>query len=65
MLVTELGNPRYGVIGLLVMPYYVVFEGIGPLIELTGYLLTGLAVAITYCVRCMTFKMRCGKRRRH
>lgn len=39
------GNPRYGVIGLLVMPYYVIFEGIGPLIELLGYVLTLLAVA--------------------
>jgi cellulose synthase/poly-beta-1,6-N-acetylglucosamine synthase-like glycosyltransferase len=33
-------NPRYGWLGLLVMPYYVVFEGIGPIIELMGYILT-------------------------
>jgi cellulose synthase/poly-beta-1,6-N-acetylglucosamine synthase-like glycosyltransferase len=38
-------NPRYGVIGLFVMPYYVIFEGIGPVIELLGYVLTVLAVA--------------------
>jgi len=38
-------NPRYGVLGLLVMPYYVIFEGIGPIIELLGYVLTILAVA--------------------
>ena len=39
------GNPRYGVIGLFVMPYYVLFEGIGPVIELLGYMVTILAVA--------------------
>ena len=37
-------NPRYGVLGLFVMPYYVIFEGIGPVIELLGYVLTVLAV---------------------
>jgi cellulose synthase/poly-beta-1,6-N-acetylglucosamine synthase-like glycosyltransferase len=37
-------NPRYGALGLLVMPYYVIFEGIGPIIELLGYVLTILAV---------------------
>ncbi len=30
-------NPRYGVTGLLAMPFYVVFEMIGPLIEVLGY----------------------------
>jgi cellulose synthase/poly-beta-1,6-N-acetylglucosamine synthase-like glycosyltransferase len=38
-------NPRYGVIGLLAMPYYVVFEAVGPIIELTGYVATVLAIA--------------------
>ena len=37
-------NPRYGVIGLLAMPYYLVFEAAGPVIELTGYVLTALAI---------------------
>jgi cellulose synthase/poly-beta-1,6-N-acetylglucosamine synthase-like glycosyltransferase len=37
-------NPRYGVIGVLAMPYYVVFEAVGPVIELTGYVLTVLTV---------------------
>lgn len=31
-------NPRYGSIGLLVFPYYLVFEAMGPLIEFLGYL---------------------------
>ncbi len=30
-------DPRYGVTGLLAMPFYVVFEMIGPLIEVLGY----------------------------
>jgi len=37
-------NPRYGVVGLLAMPYYVVFEAMGPMIELAGYLVTAIAV---------------------
>ncbi len=30
-------NPRYGRMGLLVMPYYLLFETLGPLVELVGY----------------------------
>ncbi len=30
-------NPRYGMTGMLAMPFYLVFEMIGPLIELVGY----------------------------
>ena len=37
-------NPRYGALGLVVVPYYLLFEGIGPIIELFGYILTVLAV---------------------
>jgi cellulose synthase/poly-beta-1,6-N-acetylglucosamine synthase-like glycosyltransferase len=37
-------NPRYGVVGLLAMPYYVIFEAMGPVIELTGYVVTALAI---------------------
>ncbi len=37
-------NPRYGVVGLGAMPYFLIFEGLGPAIELAGYVLTALAV---------------------
>lgn len=30
-------NPRYGVIGLFSIPYYLLFELLGPVIELVGY----------------------------
>lgn len=30
-------NPKYGRIGLLVFPYYLLFESFGPLVELVGY----------------------------
>jgi cellulose synthase/poly-beta-1,6-N-acetylglucosamine synthase-like glycosyltransferase len=31
-----IGNPRYGRIGLIVFPYYLVFELLGPVVELSG-----------------------------
>ncbi len=30
-------NPRYGVTGMFAMPFYVIFEMLGPLIEVSGY----------------------------
>jgi cellulose synthase/poly-beta-1,6-N-acetylglucosamine synthase-like glycosyltransferase len=30
-------NPRFGTIGLIVVPYYVFFEILGPVIEISGY----------------------------
>ena len=39
-------NPRYGIVGWLAMPYYLIFEAIGPVIELLGYLVTIAAVAL-------------------
>ncbi len=30
-------NPRYGVVGLVIFPYYWMFEMIGPMVEITGY----------------------------
>jgi cellulose synthase/poly-beta-1,6-N-acetylglucosamine synthase-like glycosyltransferase len=32
-----LGNPRYGVIGLLAMPYFFFLEMLGPVVEFAGY----------------------------
>lgn len=32
-----IGNPRYGVVGLLALPFYVTFELLGAFIECTGY----------------------------
>jgi cellulose synthase/poly-beta-1,6-N-acetylglucosamine synthase-like glycosyltransferase len=34
------GNPRYGALGLLALPYFTVFEFFGPLIEIVGAPLT-------------------------
>jgi biofilm PGA synthesis N-glycosyltransferase PgaC len=36
-------NPRYGSVGLLGMPYYVIYEGLAPLVELAGVLSVLLA----------------------
>jgi cellulose synthase/poly-beta-1,6-N-acetylglucosamine synthase-like glycosyltransferase len=33
-------NPRYGVVGMFALPYFAMFEMIGPIVELSGYLLT-------------------------
>jgi cellulose synthase/poly-beta-1,6-N-acetylglucosamine synthase-like glycosyltransferase len=34
-----LGNPRYGRIGLLAMPYYMAFEYLAPIVEVAGYVI--------------------------
>ncbi len=36
-------NPRYGTIGMVVMPYYVFFEFIGPIVEVIGYVVVFLS----------------------
>jgi cellulose synthase/poly-beta-1,6-N-acetylglucosamine synthase-like glycosyltransferase len=40
-----LGNPRYGRIGLFAFPYYVIFEAIGPVLEVAGLGVTLLGLA--------------------
>jgi cellulose synthase/poly-beta-1,6-N-acetylglucosamine synthase-like glycosyltransferase len=39
------GNPRYGRIGLISLPYYVVFELLAPFVELAGIILVPLGLA--------------------
>ncbi len=34
---TMLCNPRYGVVGMFALPYFVVFEALGPLLEVFAY----------------------------
>jgi cellulose synthase/poly-beta-1,6-N-acetylglucosamine synthase-like glycosyltransferase len=38
-----IGNPRYGAVGLAVLPYVAFFEAAGPLLEISGLVITGLA----------------------
>jgi cellulose synthase/poly-beta-1,6-N-acetylglucosamine synthase-like glycosyltransferase len=42
------GNPRYGAVGLVTLPYIAFFEGLGPLLEAGGYLVTFLAAVTGY-----------------
>src|SRR6185295_8950930 len=41
-----IGNPRYGRIGLVALPYYVLFELLAPVIELTGLVLVPLGILL-------------------
>jgi cellulose synthase/poly-beta-1,6-N-acetylglucosamine synthase-like glycosyltransferase len=41
-----IANPRYGAVGMVVLPLTAVFEGVGPLIEVAGYFVTTVAVLI-------------------
>jgi hypothetical protein len=38
------GNPRYGRVGWLATPYYVLFEAFGPFVEGLGYIVTVLGL---------------------
>jgi cellulose synthase/poly-beta-1,6-N-acetylglucosamine synthase-like glycosyltransferase len=37
-------NPRYGTVGMLAMPYFVLFELFGPVLEIVGYVVLGAGV---------------------
>ncbi|MFE9776192.1 glycosyltransferase family 2 protein [Streptomyces sp. NPDC005931] len=41
-----IGNPRYGRVGLVALPFYVLFELMAPLVELAGLVLVPLGVLI-------------------
>ncbi|MCP4223662.1 MAG: glycosyltransferase family 2 protein [Actinomycetia bacterium] len=43
-----IGNPRYGRIGLIVIPYYLLFELLGAVVEVTGFfvVLVGLGLGV-------------------
>lgn len=41
-------NRRYGVIGMIGMPYFVIFELIGPVIEITGLIVVPLSFAFGF-----------------
>jgi cellulose synthase/poly-beta-1,6-N-acetylglucosamine synthase-like glycosyltransferase len=41
-----IGRPRYGLVGTVAMPYFLIFEALGPLIELIGYLVVPTAFAV-------------------
>jgi hypothetical protein len=41
-----IGNPRYGRIGLVALPYYVLFELFAPVIELAGLVLVPLGLLL-------------------
>ena len=41
-----IGRPRYGAVGLFALPYFLVFEALGPLLELAGYVSFSLAIAL-------------------
>jgi cellulose synthase/poly-beta-1,6-N-acetylglucosamine synthase-like glycosyltransferase len=40
------GRPRYGALGLLALPYFVLFELVGPLFELASFVLIPIAFAL-------------------
>ncbi|KKK44040.1 hypothetical protein LCGC14_3167640, partial [marine sediment metagenome] len=50
---TMVGNPRFGLLGTVALPFFAVFEIIGPLVELFGY--TVIPVAALLGVLSITF----------
>ena len=42
-----IGNPRFGVVGLCAMPHLTIFEGVAPLLEVSGYVIATLAALLS------------------
>ncbi|HNY10381.1 MAG TPA: glycosyltransferase [Candidatus Wallbacteria bacterium] len=45
-------NPRYGSVGLIAMPFFFIFEMLGPVVEFTGY----LVFALSYYLEIVDYK---------
>jgi hypothetical protein len=43
-----IGNPRYGVVGMLGLPFFVLFEFLGAFVEAVGYIVLPLGFAFGY-----------------
>jgi cellulose synthase/poly-beta-1,6-N-acetylglucosamine synthase-like glycosyltransferase len=41
-----IGRPRYGAVGMFGLPYFVLFEALGPIVEVTGYVVITLSLAL-------------------
>jgi cellulose synthase/poly-beta-1,6-N-acetylglucosamine synthase-like glycosyltransferase len=41
-------NPRYGIIGMVALPYYLFVEGLSPIIELFGYIFVIIAIYFNF-----------------
>ena len=41
-------NPKYGTIGMVAFPYFFFFEMLGPLVELSGYIIVTLSYIFGY-----------------
>jgi cellulose synthase/poly-beta-1,6-N-acetylglucosamine synthase-like glycosyltransferase len=41
-----IGRPRYGAVGLVGMPFFLVFEAAGPLVEIAGLLYTAIGLSL-------------------
>jgi len=39
-------NPRYGIIGMVAFPYFVFFEMLAPVVELSGYIIIPISYAL-------------------